>query len=223
MAKIIGVISTKGGVGKTTLAMLLADALDAKGYKVLVIDLDPQRSAWKWEGRALQGYMPFPVKVESMHGLSAREVAGMLQKRIDNVDYLILDSPPHKESPDLRVGLMLSDIVLVPAAAHVSSIDAFEEMTPLVKLAERERGEAMNVFTVINKYDSRRGSERVWLEHIAELSPWPVLKTNIKDLVQFANASNYRTSLRGLPKAKEAADTLDALIEELDHVSQATA
>lgn len=44
MAKIILLGNYKGGVGKTTAVINLADAFLSKGFKILTVDLDPQSS-----------------------------------------------------------------------------------------------------------------------------------------------------------------------------------
>ena len=46
----IGVVSTKGGVGKTTLAANLGAILTDFGLRVLLIDTDPQASLSKYFG-----------------------------------------------------------------------------------------------------------------------------------------------------------------------------
>ena len=45
---IIGVLNQKGGVGKTTLAVHLADAFARRSQRVLLVDADPQASALDW-------------------------------------------------------------------------------------------------------------------------------------------------------------------------------
>ena len=45
----IALISQKGGVGKTTLAIHLATAFEAEGLRTLLVDLDPQTSAAEWK------------------------------------------------------------------------------------------------------------------------------------------------------------------------------
>ena len=43
MPKVIAFLNGKGGVSKTTSAVNIATALARKGYKVVVVDTDPQR------------------------------------------------------------------------------------------------------------------------------------------------------------------------------------
>ena len=51
-AKVVTVLSQKGGAGKSTLTMQLAGGLVRKGLRVVVIDLDPQETALRWSHAA---------------------------------------------------------------------------------------------------------------------------------------------------------------------------
>ena len=43
--KTIAICNHKGGVGKTAASMALAEGLNAKGYRTLLVDLDQQTNA----------------------------------------------------------------------------------------------------------------------------------------------------------------------------------
>ncbi len=54
MAIKIAIANMKGGIGKTTTALCLADAFQRRGKRVLLIDTDPQRSATSVYGAATE-------------------------------------------------------------------------------------------------------------------------------------------------------------------------
>jgi hypothetical protein len=56
---IVGFLNQKGGVGKTTLAIHVADALARRCKRVLLVDADPQGSALDWAA-ARHGDALFP-------------------------------------------------------------------------------------------------------------------------------------------------------------------
>jgi len=52
MSEVISLINEKGGVGKSTSAITIAQILSISRYKVLIIDLDPQMNTTKMYGQA---------------------------------------------------------------------------------------------------------------------------------------------------------------------------
>lgn len=111
-AKIIAVVNQKGGSGKTTLTMQLAGAIAKHGFKVLVVDADPQGTATRWAASAADE-MPFPASVV---GLSAAEakVHREVKKFMDDYQVIVIDCPPAADSPVPQSALLVADLGLVP-------------------------------------------------------------------------------------------------------------
>jgi chromosome partitioning protein len=61
--KVLGLLSRKGGAGKTTIALHLAVLAQASGRRTLLVDVDPQRSAAGW-WRAREAETPQLVETE---------------------------------------------------------------------------------------------------------------------------------------------------------------
>lgn len=91
----IALISQKGGVGKTTLAIHLATAFEKHGRQTLLVDLDPQSSAAEWkDARAAE--RPYVMAVPPSRLVKTLETA-----RANNAQVVILDTAPHSEGTAL--------------------------------------------------------------------------------------------------------------------------
>ncbi len=87
--KLIAVANMKGGVGKTTTVVMLAEALAADGARVLVVDLDPQASVsiclagdallgqMITRGRTLEAYLALKLITRHKPDLRARIESGV--------------------------------------------------------------------------------------------------------------------------------------------------
>ena len=124
--------SPKGGVGKTTLALNFAAAAYYAGYKVIVCDLDPQKSS---------------VDVFSENRLPFTVVPDMPQV-IPNVDFLICDYPPLIER------LPSEETILIPMRASILDLKAVAKASRLIR--------NKRVIKCVNAVDTKRHDSGCW-------------------------------------------------------------
>jgi len=104
----IAVVSRKGGSGKTTLAVNLALAGLAGGRRVVLADVDPQRSTVEaLRSRAECGAMLMTTTAAKLHTLAHR-------CERDGFDLMIIDTPPSSE-PDVILTLTGADLCVAVA------------------------------------------------------------------------------------------------------------
>lgn len=135
--KVIGLISQKGGVGKSTLALCLATSFQAAGKNTIVIDLDPQASAAEWHD-ARADKLPH---VESVHAARLKQTVEKSQEI--GADILILDTAPHSEATAIEAA-RLSDLILVPCRPSIVDLRAMRQTVDLLKLTGKPAFAVMN-------------------------------------------------------------------------------
>lgn len=85
MGKIVSVINQKGGVGKTTTAVNLSAAIGAKGFKVLLVDVDPQGNSTTGMGISKKDIEKSTYDM-LISGIAAKEI--LKHTEFENVDVL---------------------------------------------------------------------------------------------------------------------------------------
>ena len=135
--QIVGVLSRKGGVGKTTLATNLAVLAGEAGKRTLLIDLDPQRSAAHW-WRARDAATPQLVETDPA---SLKEVLEAAAE--DGVAMAVVDARPSAEFDVAHVAT-LADLVLVPTRPAVFDLRAILDTLDIVRTAGRRALIALN-------------------------------------------------------------------------------
>ena len=104
---VISFVTQKGGSGKTTLAFSCAVAAEQAGHKVLLIDMDPQRTAENWY-QDRRADTPQLISIDSAQ-LDQAITAG--QSR--GFDVIFIDTPGRDE-PSIATAIRLSDLCIVP-------------------------------------------------------------------------------------------------------------
>lgn len=105
---VITFANTKGGAGKTTMALVTAGELAKRGFRVAMLDADPQQWVSRWMTRMAK--MP---KFSIIADIDADNIEKTIKDLKKRNDYVVVDLPGGV-TPLLAKGLGLSDHVFVP-------------------------------------------------------------------------------------------------------------
>ena len=123
MALNIGIVSQKGGVGKSMMARMIACEYASAGWQVKIADMDiSQGTSYQWNSRRLARGMEPVIAVEQF---SRIEYALRVS---DNYDLMIFDGAPHSTATTLEIA-RASHLVLLPTGT------ALDDLEPTVRLA----------------------------------------------------------------------------------------
>lgn len=166
--------ATKGGVGKTTLALQLALSWIRKGRKVLVIDGDRQASLLR---AAIQrSETDRRPRMICAHYPDEGAMRGQIAAQRHHYDDIVIDVGGH-DSAALRMALVLSDMLIVPVVPRSVDVWGLDDMLTLIDRAQEvrvERGwKPLICLATINQADPRgrdNGDAQVAVQDMPQLS-----------------------------------------------------
>ena len=199
-------LSQKGGVGKTTLSVHLADALARRGSRVLLVDADPQQSAMKWSTfRA--GENKFSVIAMAKPTLH-KELAPIYADYTD----IVIDGPPRVHELAKSI-ILAADLVLIPVQPSPPDVWATADTVDLVTEA-RVFKEGLKSAITINRKIVNTVIGRDVREALVTLNT-PILQADISQRVAFAEAFADGKTVSDLDPHSHAAQEVEAFVTEL--------
>ena len=211
---ILTVGNTKGGVGKTTLAINLTIIRATAGGRPWLIDGDRQgTAATAIAVRAEKQRSPGIACAQYPEG---QQLRAQVQQQQSMWDDIIIDAGG-RDSTALRAALMLTDVLLVPFAPRSFEVWALEQMAKLIDEARAQR-DGLTVYAVLNEADTSVGSTDND-EAAAALADYPQFKylaTPIRRRKAFANAGGQGLSVFEMtPRDAKACREMEALADAL--------
>ena len=143
---IIVVANSKGGVGKSTLAVHLAAWLHKHGHSVILADCDMQQSSSEWAKEAVAG-------INTVRLSNPEEILESLPQLEQEADYVVADGPGSNTETS-RALLLRADLALVPCKASMLEVRALAQATKALKHAQEIRKgqpKAMIVLSMVGK------------------------------------------------------------------------
>jgi chromosome partitioning protein len=175
--KYIGVFTSKGGVGKTTVAAHLAGAFAEMGHDVILLDLDPDRNLRKLFLQDLddeQGdaslFVPPPRNKKNQTGavITVLNHDQWREKDYPDVKVVICDcSPALLENPKSLIEKF--DYCLIPTTLNPLGISKNADVIIRTFKHVRERNKKVEMFALINSYNASKDMEKrneVLLHHL---------------------------------------------------------
>jgi chromosome partitioning protein len=208
MGAIIGFVSQKGGVGKSTLARGIGREAAAGGLSVKIADLDVQQgTSVNWYRRRLE------AGIEPIFSVESFKTAAQALKLASQFDYLIIDGPARASAATLEIARAAS-LIVQPTGSSVDDLEP--AVLTFHELVRDGISRDILVFAL-----SRVGTDAEEIEARAYIKQagYTVLDGSIQERPAYRQASNVGLSITETryPQLNKRADALiQAMVDRTD-------
>lgn len=242
--RILAIANHKGGVGKTTAVASIGAALAAKGYKVLLVDLDAQAnltaslSTAEDEGRtlynALRDRQDLPI-VEVTDNLSLSpssldlagvelELSGMMSREfilkdlLEPVagiyDFILLDCPPSLGLIAVNAFVAATDVI-VPLTAEALPYKGLAMLRDVLGMVQRRLNPSLRLTGIVLSRWAGRKLNKVVEASLRENYGDIVFETKIRENIAIAEAPLSKVDIFTYNPDSNGAKDYAALTDEL--------
>lgn len=209
----IGIVSQKGGVGKSTIARLISREFAQNDWAVKIADMDIQQgTSFQWyKRRAANGFAP-DIRTETFRNVN------QALKDSGNFDLFIFDGAPHATTATRDIA-SVSDIVILPTGLAV------DDLEPQVLLAHdfvKSGIDREKLAFVLWRVGDSKAEIKDAREYI-ERAGYCVLDGEVPDRTGYRRASDAGRAVTetSYPKLNHRADTVaQSIIDAISTISK---
>ena len=218
---IVTIANQKGGVSKTTTAFILGCGLIDRGYKVLFVDLDPQRNLsyllqanpgsgsrdlfqGKPAAQTIQetgsGYLLIPGSrdLATITRITADTLRKALTPIKKNTDYIIIDTPPNLSAITINA-FTAADAIVIPTIPSGLAIQGIAELSKTIREIKAAYNPDLSIAGILfTKYNDRAIINRqlhTLAETVAAAAGTKVYRSTIRQSVTIEEALAQQQSI----------------------------
>jgi chromosome partitioning protein len=206
---ILTVGNTKGGVGKTTLAVNLAILRSAVSRDVLLVDGDEQGSATLFSQLRAEQLGECGYTAVGLQGAAVRTQVRQLASKYADI---VIDVGG-RDTGSLRAALTVSDKLLVPVQPRTFDVWALDQVAALVAEA-REINPGLQALAFLNSADAQGKDNAEALEALRDVKGLEALAAVIVRRKAFPNAASQGRGVTEMqPRDAKAVEELTAITD----------